>query len=288
MNSIRAWIQLLIVLFLLGACASTDVRRTTQEPTGPEPGLYGIRGGSLVRLAPDGGAIGAQPSAELADVTALTFDPFTERFYGVSGTSSAPTLIAIDAGTGEATSIGTIDVPGVHLTLVEAIAFHPGERTLYAAGGRSTYRCNVLFTVDPATAKGQQVARVQGTIQDEIDAMTFAGDVLYAVDGAGGSSALYRLDTITGQASRAGNPFSGTVTDLAFDPSARRLLGASKAGGLLLTFSPGGEMSETETPGGLEASVTGLAFIFDPGLTLFGDGFESGDASAWSGSEKEK
>ncbi len=278
MKFIRTWLPLLAVLFLLGACASTGVSRKAAARTGPEPGLYGVRGDALVHLDV-GGAIG-EASAELEDVSALTYDPYAGRFYGIADASSQPALIAVDAATGEATRIGVIDVVGLELTLVEAIAYHPVERTLYAAGGKSAYASTVLFTVDPETAEGQQAARIRGTMQDEVDAMTFAGDVLYAADGAGGSSAIYRLDLITGQASRVGKSFAGTVTDLAFDPATRRLIGTSGAGEPLIAFSLGdGNLAELPAAG---EPVRALAFVTAPGAVMFGDGFESGDASAWS------
>ncbi len=285
MISIRAWFLLLTLTMLLGACASTGARRTPPASTGPEPGLYGLRGGELIRVDPagSGSAAGAGSSAPLADVTALTYDPHAGRFYGIAGASSEPTLIAVDATTGEAEVIGAIEVRGLDINLAEAIAFHPGERELYGAGGKSSFASSILFVIDPATAEGHQVARVRGTIQDEIDAMAFAGDVLYAIDGAGGSSALYRVDAITGEASRIGQPFSGTVTDLAFDPAARRLFAVpSGAGEPLLALSPEGTLSELPLPGEFGAPVTAVACIAAPGTMPFGDGFESGTVSAWS------
>ncbi len=265
------------------AAESTAAESTAAGPTAPEPGLYGIRDGSLVRVG-DTGTIGAGASAALAGVAALTYDPAAGRFYGIAGTSRSPRLIAVDAATGEAEEIGVITVPGLHLTLAEAIAFHPGEGTLYAAGGKSTFASGVLFTVDPATAEGRQVASVRGTIQNDVDAMTFAGETLYAVDGAGGSSALYTIDPITGEASRLTDPFSGTLTDLALDPAGRRLLGNPGTGEPLLAFPlGGGEIAEV--PAG-EEPFAALAAVPDPGAPMLDEDFESGDAAAWSKQEQ--
>ncbi len=252
MNAAKKLPLLLIVSLLLGACATTSI---DSRRRGAEPGLYGVADGRLITVGqsssfevlPKGGK--RNPAAETSDVGAMTWDPEAGRFYAVADASSKPRLIAIDPATGEATAIGPIATFGIGLTLADALALDPRDGSLYAAGGKSTFAANILLKVDPATGKAQQVARIRGTIQDEVDALAFAGDELYAVDGAGNSAALYRIDTDTGQASRVSQPFPGSVTDLAFDPAGQRLVGAPGADGTLFTFSLDGDVGEMPAAG---------------------------------------
>lgn len=277
----RKALQLLVVALVLGACATTS---KIGRPPEPAAGVYGIDHGKLVAVNGSSDTAGAEA---LGNIGAMTYDPEARRFYAIASEPNQPGLIAVDPSTGEATAIGPIETTGVNLTLVEGLAFDPLSSTLYAAGGASTFASNILLTVDVATGKAQQVARIRGTIQDEVDAMTFVDGVLYAFDGAGNSSALYRLDLDTGQATRISKPFAGTVADMAFDPAGRRLLGVQGSDGRLLSISLDGEGIQ-ELPTSAE-SLTALAIIPDSsGGSLFNDSFESGDASAWSASSESK
>ncbi len=270
---------LFLATLLLGACATTSPNQRS-----PAAGVYGVSGDRLVMIG--SGSAPSTAAAEMTDVGALTYDPGAGTFYAVADATSSPRLIAIDPTTGEARAVGAIEAANLDLTLVEGLAFNPGDSTLYAAGGESTFASSVLLIVDPATGAARQVARVRGTVQDEVDAMTFAGDALLAVDGAGGSSALYRIDPDTGQASRLGEPFADTVVDLTFDPAGRRLFGARGTDDPLLIISLDGEsLGELAAGAGLSA----LAIIPPAGnVSLFGDGFESGDAGSWSGRPEQK
>ncbi len=268
---------------LLCACATSTTTGGLRS-SGSAAGVYGIAGDRLLTLgevpgfAPPAG--GQSKPVELSDVGAMTYDPGTRRFYAIADASSKPRLIAVDPATGEATAIGPVETPGLKITIADAIAVDPRDGTLYAAGGKSTFASNVLLRVDPETGAAEQVGPIRGTIQDEIDAMAFAGGELYAVDGGGNSSALYRLDTGTGQASRIGEPFAGAVTDVAFDPISQRLIGAQGTSGSLLSISlKSATVSELQAT----APVTAVAVIpLAASASLFEDGFESGDSSAWS------
>ncbi len=257
---------LLALTLLLGACATTSTRRGA-----PEPGLYGVAGGRLVAV---GKAAGFDPSAAIDDVSAMTWHSESRRFYAIAGASRKPRLIAIDPATGEASEIGPIETPGLKLTIADAIAVD-AQGKLYAAAGKSSFASGVLLNVDPATGAAKQLARIRGTIQDEVDAMAFAGGELYAVDGAGNSAALYRIDPDTGQASRISAPFPGSVTDLAFDPASRRLFGARGVDEPPFIFSLDGDVSEMPAAAG---ALTAVAIVpAAAGASLFDSGFESGD-----------
>ncbi len=277
-------LQLLALSLLLGACATTTVDSRRRAP---EPGLYGVADGRLVTVGKASSSRARarrDQAAAIDDVSAMTWDPATQRFYAIAGGSRRPRLIAVDPATGEATAIGPIASFGLGLTIADALAIDPRGK-LYATGGASTFASGVLLTVDPATGAAKQVARIRGTIQGEVDAMTFAGDELYAVDSAGNSAALYRIDPDTGKASRVNEPFPGTVTDLAFDPASRRLFGVQGKDAPLITLSLDGDVGEMPAAGELRAVAIIPAAA---GASLFENGFESGDDSAWSQRTKQE
>jgi DNA-binding beta-propeller fold protein YncE len=273
--------RFLLTAALLGACATHTL---VPPPTGPvpapepEPGLYAITIGRLVKI---GDPRELAPSPALTRIAAMTYDPATRRLYAVTNTQSQPRLIAVNPTTGEAEVIAPIESPDLKLKLVESLTVDPRSGTLFAAGGDSTFASNVLLTVDPATGRARQVAQIRGTIQREVDAMTFVDTTIFSIDGAGNSSALYRLDPQLGQATRVATPFPRTVSDLAFDPASRRLYAVQSPDGRLLTISLDGQQVDVmpAPAGGLSA----VAVIPDVKASLFADGFESGDASAWPG-----
>ncbi len=281
------------VALLLGACATTPVnpRRPVSTSAPTSAGLHGVAGGRLLdltgkasRQSPPRGDEGQAPSA-IDDVSAMTYDPDARRLYAIADASSKPRLIAFDPASGEATSIGPIEAPDLDVTVAEALAVDPRTGRLYAAGGDSTFASNVLLIVDPATGEARQVAGISRTVQNEIDAMAFAGDMLYAIDGAGNSGTLYRIDPQTGQALRVNKPFVASVTDLAFDGVMNRLVAAQGTKGPLLAVSLDGK-----TVHELPAAAAGLTAVAIIPTTpaVFEDGFESGDASAWSQRSKKK
>lgn len=284
----------LAAALLSGACASNPVDRSPREP---DAGVYVIASDRLVQLdaapaAPARRETGKpDPPTTFNDVRAMTYDPASRRFYAISGASSSPRLITIDPVTGDGAEIGPLAGSGLGLTLVDGLAIDPRDGTLYAAGGiptipgRSTFTSNILLTVDPTTGAARQVARIRGTIQEEVDALVFVDGTLYAVDGAAKSAALYRIEHETGRATRLGQPFSGSPTDLAYDPTSRRLFAAQEGVEALLRISLDGEpLGEVPVAEG----VTALAIIpSTSGGSLFSDGFESGDGSAWSGPLKQ-
>ena len=256
MSTVRKSFLLLIVASLLSACA-TSIGSRWGKPKEPATGLYGVAGGKLVFLG-DGGQ-NLEDAAEIDAISALTYDPTAKRFYALAGATSQPRLVALDPLTGAVSAIGLLSVPDLRLTLADALAFDPESGILYATGGRSTFASNVLLTVDPATGEAQQVGPIQGTAQGEADAMAFADDgTLYAIDSSGHSSTLYRIDTDTGEASRVGESFAHSVTDLVFDATTRRLIGAQSEGPPLtisLDADNVGEMADTD------GAATALAII---------------------------
>ncbi len=284
----------LLIAVLLGGCASTPVDRTPTRIPGRSPapssdaaaaGLYGITDGRLLGLSRGSKLKGEGNAAEkLEDVSSMAYSAKSRRFFAIADASSQPRLVAFDPASGESISIGPIEVPDLDLTLAEALAFNPKDGQLYAAGGDSAFASDVLLVVDPATGQARQIAGIRGTIQNEIDAMTFVGDVLYAIDGAGQSAALYRIDSETGEALRVSEPFTAAVTDLAFDIARNRLIAAQGSQGPLLAISLDGQKID-DLPN-KTSEVTAVALVpIKP--SLFEDGFESGDTSAWTTPKKD-
>ena len=277
LSTVRGLFLLLIIAGLLGACATSTGSRWG-KPKEPATGLYGVADGKLVYLGDSEQNL--KDAAEIDSVSALTYDPTAKQFYALAGAKSQPRLVALDPATGAVSAIGLLTLPDLRLTLADALAFDPKSGMLYAAGGRSTFASNVLLTVDPATGEAQQIGPIQGTAQSEADAMAFVDGTLYAIDSSGKTSTLYRIDTDTGEATRVGESFGKSVTDLAFDATTRRLIGAQSDGPPLtisLDAENIGEMPDTA------GAATALAIIPKADdASLFADSFETGDASAWT------
>lgn len=138
-----------------------------------------------------------------------------------------------------------------------------------------------LLRLDGATGQATEIARIQGTIQGDVDALVFVGATLFAVDAAAGHSTLYRIDKQSGVATALGGRFDGTVIDLAFDPETRRLLAAVEGDARLVAI----ELEDglvTEIGSEIDAPIKALAFQRAIPTGLLQDDFESGDLSSWS------
>ena len=277
-----------VALFAIG-CSTLGPR----QEAAPEIAFIGVSGQHVLALHTlDGAAALVGTSEELLDVGALTYDRATNTIYGVTDHTRIPKLVTIDPQTGAATLIGPITQPRSQLFRVEGLAFNASDGVLYAAGGKSAFASNRLLSVDPKTGAAKELARIRGTLQNEIDAMAFASGVLYATDSVAGSTRLYRIDLATGEATAQGEAFTQTVTDLDFHPDAYRLFGTVASQRVLVALTLGGgepsEIGPTHGEADFEgAPMTALAFTGTPGATmLFADDFESGDLSAWPKSRK--
>ncbi len=274
---------------LVTACASRGPIQQTQGH-----GLVGVAGNTFVAVdATSGVATEIATSTELTDVGALAYDPTTQTLYGVAVSTKRPKLITIDVETGEVTAIGTISLPQFYPTRVEGLAFDTSDGTLYAAGGRSAFASDRLLKIDTTTAQATEVARIRGTLQNEVDAMAFVGDELWATDSVAGSTVLYQIDLETGKASAISEPFTQKLTDMTLDPTTHHLLGTLDSKRTLVTMSLGGSrITETgpthgETDFG-GTPLTALTFAGPRGssTTVFRDGFESGNLARWSKQDK--
>lgn len=281
-------------VLLTSACAQ-------HAKQGPKPMLHGIVGQQLVGLDPSLG-VGATllTSPALLDLGALTYAADCDCFYAVVGSTHDPVIMRLDPRTGITSQVAEVRVPDLHLSRVEALAWNPEQGLLYAAGGASTFASNRLLSVDPSTGKVKDLGLIEGTVQGEADALTFAGGKLLAIDSAAQISQLYALDLRPGRvrARPLGSPFAGDILDMEYDPDRSLLLAVEATAGRLLTLDLEGRLQADGDPttanGAAGPHLSGLALVRGRQLvptSIFGDGFESGTIHLWSdarqGQEKE-
>ncbi len=288
-------IALVVTAALLSALLASACSQNSSR--GNPPLLHGIVGQQLVALDPSRGAGAALlTSPALLDLGALTYAADCDCFYAVVGSTHDPVIMRLDPRTGAADQVAEMRLPDLNLNRVEALAWNPDQELLYAAGGVSTFASNRLFSVDPKTGQVKDLGPIEGTVQGEADALTFAGGKLLAVDSAVQVSQLYALDLRPGrvQARALGAPFPGTVLDMEYDPDRSLLLAVEAVAGQLLTFDLQGRLQDD---GGNQATapqgsrLTGLALVRGRHLVptaIFIDGFESGTMSLWSDSQQDQ
>jgi len=270
-----------LLTLLATGCASSGAG----GPSGDLPPLFGVAGRQLVGLEPATGAV--DDSAEVSGVegiATLAYDPGSGTAYGIADADTEPRLMALRAG--EVREVGKIELPPGSSTRIDAVAFDPGTGRLYLTAGNALL-ADHLVTVDPETGMVGSFLRISGTAQDEVDAMAFAGNALYAVDAVLGESHFYRLDPETARATRIGGPYPGEITDLAFDATRGRLVGTVAADRRMVALTTGGTLTELG-PTHAEADLDGAllraldaAYPANGAPYLFSDSFESGDLSAW-------
>ncbi len=259
-------------------------------------GLVGVAGNTFVTVdATTGAATEIATSPELTDVGAMTYDPATETLYAIAVSTTRPKLLTIDVETGQVTTIGQIALGRFYPTRIEGLAFDPRDGTLYAAGGRSAFASDRLLKIDPTTGRATEIARIKGTLQNEIDAMAFVDGELWATDSVANSTGLYQIDLETGKATVIGEEFSHKLTDMDLDPNSHRLLGTIDSQRSLAALSLGGghvtEVGPTHSEfefGG--TPLTALTFAGPRGtsMTVFRDDFETGNLSRWSTKNKRR
>ena len=151
-------------------------------------------------------------------ITELAYDRHAQILYGIANAFLDPLLITIDPVTALVTPIGPVDLPGMDLDMIEALAFNPLDGLLYAAASEfgpfhdpSDYRSEKLVTVDPSTlVPGTPVlatfrANITGTLQNEADEFEFVNGVLYTHDGNGDDKhRMYWVDPQTAQGTLVG------------------------------------------------------------------------------------
>ena len=249
--------------------------------------------------------LGPLDDPTLARVTALAFDPEGEVFYGVVGTDRSVELVRFDRKRPtELTRIGPIQVKprGTMAPWVaEALVWDPQEGDLLVAASklRHTPISSVLLRVDPETAEARIQSEIQGTEQNEADALALAGDTLLAIDNVVGRAKLYWIDLETGEARALGKSFTPAIEALAFDADTGSLFGIARGPGQLVRLVPGDDgtprvlevhpLAAEDASGVTLTSTSGPGDAPSPwpgevpqGPEIFDDGFESGTTGRWS------
>jgi len=221
--------------------------------------LFGVLGDYLVTIdqtTGDATAIAAIPGFSYTFIEGLTFDSDSDTLFGVADSFTDPKLITINRATGQTTVVGPIDPIDGDFRMAEALAFNPADGLLYGSGGTTFPRSDKLITVDPTTGVATQIGSIIGTIDNEVDALIFIDDVLYAVDARGTSSFFYSIDRTTGAATLIGQIGFKNVNDLAFNLDTQTLFGFDPSSRLLITIS-------TSTGQGIAVGTTHTAEEFD-------------------------
>ena len=127
-----------------------------------------------------------------ANIVGLTFSPGGVLF-AVSDAGAIKTLLRIDATTGLATAVGTLDL-GTQSQLDLGLAFTCDGKLWMSAG------TGQFWEVDPASA----AATPLGNLGVTVTGLAAHGDRVYAT-GSQGNNVLYSIDTQTAQASAIGS-----------------------------------------------------------------------------------
>lgn len=276
-------LSILLLAGLLGACAGQSAPQTSPAEAFP---WHGVSGQKLLALDTSQGiTLERLESETLQDVGSLTYASDCNCFYAVVESTTLPALVRIEPETGEVTRITRLRLKGLRMSRVEALTWNPRDGRLYAAGGESTFASHRVFSIDPVSRSLEDYGDVEGTMQKDIDALTVAGAQILAVDGAAGSSQLYRLEMRPGRvkAHPVGKQFRGSVVDLEFDAETQRVVAVTQDGRLLTVDLEGNMLAQT---GGLAKGLSAVAFVGAAEThapdALFSDGFESGTLSLWS------
>ncbi len=216
----------------IGPSGFDNVGDLTSDTTLLGGPVWGIRIASneLLKFNPITGAATSVATLNSPDnITSIAFDPVSKKLYGNTTVSfGAPfdALYEIDPNTGNTTFIGRILFADVF-----SLGFDQGGK-LFGVSDAT----NELISISTVTGNGALVAPLQLNFIFDI-ASRPEDNVMFAVDS--GNSALWKLDTTTGQASLVG-PYGGAspnLVGLAFsavpEPGVASIVGVL-AGGLLM------------------------------------------------------
>ncbi len=186
-------------------------------------GLYTHLDGKLISVDPVTGAtneIGptGQPGYVVFawDDTAKVARVITSPAESATVTAM-PKLGTINLCTGAITSGPAITLNGTQVLRAEGLAQDPGTGTFYVAfgtvaGSSNWYRSENSGTIDIATGFVTKIGS-HNTTQDDADAITFVGNVLYLVD----TGSIYSIAKATGVATLVSNASSSL--HIAYDPT---------------------------------------------------------------------
>lgn len=211
--------------------------------------LYGVIADTFVELDPETGALRevgpTEPDARFG------WDPAARKLRLIRSPGDAPSLGTMDPCTGVISVGPAIRRDGVHVPRAEALAWRDDAQTMYVGIENAT-----LATLDPELGTATAVGNVD-TLQDDIDAMIFAGPTLYALDlDVPDVSELSRIDPGTATATRIAD-VAPTLRRIAYDPQRALLYSFDVTSRELVTIDPANGRSTPVGPASYAAGAYG-------------------------------
>lgn len=154
----------------------------------------------------------------------LATDPKSQWLYSIlAPNSTLPQLFRLNPANGDQAVIGTLQTTDKLIQSTKALAFNPVTGVLYASvrTNLSSTAAPVIVTVNPQTAEATIVNTITGTARDDLDALGFIGNTLYALDidpMVTNLTYLYTINLETGQATLVGSTGIGALYGLAYNP----------------------------------------------------------------------
>jgi hypothetical protein len=183
------------------------------RPESPRLWAANVSDNSLYRLGTDGRAtlVGSFGTG-LDAIHTLAFDPATNRMFGTTGRSGD--LYQIDSGTGMATRLGHITIPGITATFeIDALGCDAQGNLWGTVFSTFAFGGERLLTIDPSSGVGTIRAI---TAFDSVLDLAFRPEdgTLFAT--SFGLASLYRVNPNTGAATPIGHQAPVSLYGLAF------------------------------------------------------------------------
>ncbi|HEY9175902.1 MAG TPA: hypothetical protein VI136_26780 [Verrucomicrobiae bacterium] len=156
-------------------------------------------------------------------VYGLAADLNSQWLYSIlSPGGSLPQLFRLNPVTGDQAIMGTLQTTNNLIKSTKALAFNPVTGVLYASvrTNLTGSHAPVVVTVNPQTAQATIVNTITGTARDDLDALGFIGNTLYALDidpMVTFLTYLYTINLETGQATLVGSTGIGALYGLAYN-----------------------------------------------------------------------
>jgi hypothetical protein len=153
----------------------------------------------------------------------MATDPKSQWLYSIlAPNSTLAQLFRLNPINGDQAVVGTLQTTNNLIKSTKALAFNPVTGVLYASArtNLSGSHAPVVVTVNPQTAQATIVNTITGTARDDLDALGFIGNTLYALDidpMVTYLTYLYTINLETGQATLVGSTGIGTLYGLAYN-----------------------------------------------------------------------
>jgi len=194
--------------------------------------VVGIVGSHIVAVNPVTAAISLLGSTAPYTFSNLTYDKKRKLLYTIHNFTTDPKLAVIDLKNGGRVEIvGSFDTSVDNFRVAEGIAYDNAKKVLYASAGKRPNYSDFLVKVDIKTGNATIISRVSGTVQSELDSITFAKGHLLGIDLEGNKSntktQVYKVNTHTAEASFIGATGLRYVPDITYYPSGKEMIAAT-------------------------------------------------------------